>query len=616
MLILTKENKVRLLKFICILVGAMMFYRGIINLTQYPGNWERIVLGPVFLGGFAGVVLMWRGYKIGFWIFTILNFFVGYWFIFVLEDIWQHHVLPHIVFSAVFVPFYFDMKSSGFMKWVMGQLVRFGQFLLTIPFVLKIVEGIPWLSAWINRLIINSLVTQVRSRPHPTSTVHNYASWKGLTDKKWSARHLPASDKDINTLPGRKDLVELFRRPDGEQRLCPKSTCLFPAFAQYLTDGFIRTENADDDNPDDTTHLKRTTSNHDIDLCTLYGLNEKQMKALRVSKPGPADRGKLKSQDIDGEEYAPYYFKNGKVDPQFKDLDRPLGLDKLERGIKAAREKKDKKLLKFLTDQRNSIFAFGGDRVNSVPQASMINILLLREHNRIAAQLGEEHPNWDDDRVFETARNIVIVLFIKIVVEDYIRHIAPIKFQLKADPRAAWKAEWNRPNWIATEFSLLYRWHGLVPDEISWGGTRYPIGQTFLNNQPLIATGLARAYEDMSSQPAGELGLFNTTDNLLEVEEKSILHGRVCELASFSEYVEYMGRKPLKSMSDITRNKKAQELLGQIYKDRPEDVEFFIGLFAEDRVRNSPLPRTILTLVAVDAFSQALTNPLLSEHVF
>ncbi|MEM7465087.1 MAG: peroxidase family protein, partial [Pseudomonadota bacterium] len=136
------------------------------------------------------------------------------------------------------------------------------------------------------------------------------------------------------------------------------------------------------------------------------------------------------------------------------------------------------------------------------------------------------------------------------------------------------------------------------------------------NNQPLLATGLARAYEDMSAQPAGELGLFNTTGTLLEVEEQSILHDRVCELSPFNDYVVYMQRKPLKSMSDITSNKDAQDLLNQLYKSKVGDVEFFIGLFAEDRVPNSPLPRTILSLVAVDAFSQALTNPLLSEHVF
>jgi prostaglandin-endoperoxide synthase 2 len=58
------------------------------------------------------------------------------------------------------------------------------------------------------------------------------------------------------------------------------------------------------------------------------------------------------------------------------------------------------------------------------------------------------------------------------------------------------------------------------------------------------------------------------------------------------------------------------ELLREVYNNKIENVEFYVGLFAEDTVKNSPLPRLILRMVAVDAFSQALTNPLLSKSVF
>jgi len=57
--------------------------------------------------------------------------------------------------------------------------------------------------------------------------------------------------------------------------------------------------------------------------------------------------------------------------------------------------------------------------------------------------------------------------------------------------------------------------------------------------------------------------------------------------------------------------KRLEALYGTI-----ENVEFYVGLFAEPRERNGPLPDLILAMVAMDAFSQALTNPLLSEHVF
>ena len=81
------------------------------------------------------------------------------------------------------------------------------------------------------------------------------------------------------------------------------------------------------------------------------------------------------------------------------------------------------------------------------------------------------NPGWDDDAVFQTARNILIVMFIKFVVEEYINHINTSKFKIMANPKVAWEADWNRPNWMTVEFSLLYRWHSLVPSNDEMGRT-------------------------------------------------------------------------------------------------------------------------------------------------
>src|SRR5438105_7537051 len=96
-------------------------------------------------------------------------------------------------------------------------------------------------------------------------------------------------------------------------------------------------------------------------------------------------------------------------------LDRPLGFNNASPEAKA------------------KLFAVGGDRVNATPQVSMMNVLFLREHNRLAALIEQHHPDWDDERVFQTARNILIVMFIKIVVEEYINHINTSKFRFIAD---------------------------------------------------------------------------------------------------------------------------------------------------------------------------------------
>ena len=68
-----------------------------------------------------------------------------------------------------------------------------------------------------------------------------------------------------------------------------------------------------------------------------------------------------------------------------------------------------------------------------------------------------------------------------------------MRFKLVTDPSVGWHANWNRPNWMTAEFSLLYRWHSLMPDHIEWPGespTAIPLGDFGLDNAPLLKVGL------------------------------------------------------------------------------------------------------------------------------
>jgi prostaglandin-endoperoxide synthase 2 len=119
----------------------------------------------------------------------------------------------------------------------------------------------------------------------------------------------------------------------------------------------------------------------------------------------------------------------------------------------------------------------------------------------------------------------------------------------------------------------------------------------------------------MSSQRAGQLGALNTATALLDFEMRAIDQGRLCHLAPYGAYRKYVSLPEPRRFEDISKNSDVVALLKSLYAD-PSKVEFYVGLFAEDVMPNSPLSPLILRMVAVDAFSQALANPLLSEHVF
>jgi len=179
-----------------------------------------------------------------------------------------------------------------------------------------VINDVGWLTHAASAKVINTAIGYTRNRPHPWSTFAPYTSWRGLTDRTFLARHLPPVAPVAN-LPDSTKVSQLFARPAGTQVLSTKSTCLFPAFAQYLTDGFIRS---------DPNVPGKTTSNHEIDLCPLYGRTWQQTEILRSKSDVPKQRGRLMSQMIDGEEFAPFLYTNDgtEIDKQFTDLDPPL----------------------------------------------------------------------------------------------------------------------------------------------------------------------------------------------------------------------------------------------------------------------------------------------------
>ena len=195
--------------------------------------------------------------------------------------------------------------------------------------------------------------------------------------------------------------------------------------------------------------------------------------------------------------------------------------------------------------------------------------------------LERDNPGWDDERVFQTARNINIVLLIKLVVEEYINHISPYWMRLLADPTPAYTASWNRENWIPVEFNLLYRWHSLVPTSATWGGASVDLAGLRFDNRMLLRDGLVTALAGASQTRAWRIGLFNTAPMLDAVEAASIQQGRANRLASYNDYRALMKYPRVTRFEQISSDPLVVSELRRIYSD-VDRIEFFVGLFAEE----------------------------------
>ena len=462
---------------------------------------------------------------------------------------------------------------------------------------------------------VSLLANATEPRPRPLTLVGDYTSWISLTDRSFTGRHLPPAPEG-QQLPTEAQVLELFRRPPGKETPSADTTVMFMLFAQWFTDSFLRTERSD---------WRKNTSTQEIDFCQIYGISEGRTRMLR-SMAG----GRLKSQQIAGQEYPPFLFDRTPsgapaVKPEFKGLhDEDFLLDVLLAGV--------------AEEQKDVFFAVGLEHGNSTVGSTALDVLMLREHNRIAGILakeyeaGREQPAWKhpmssedlDERIFQTTRMIMTVLLLKLVVEEYIRHIAPHDPPLVVIPGMAADKRWNKSSWIAVEFNLLYRWHMLVPDTVTTEDGVVD-ARTFLrdNNQLVIDKGIEWLLAQCSRSRAARIGLFNTPAFLTDrwspehpaVEERSIALMRFARLASYNDYRERFGMERMTSFADLSSDPVVQQRLAELYGDI-DDLEWYVGIWAEDHPADQIMGELLTAMVGYDAFTQALTNPLLAPQVF
>ncbi|MEO9063275.1 MAG: peroxidase family protein [Burkholderiaceae bacterium] len=434
--------------------------------------------------------------------------------------------------------------------------------------------------------------------------VCDYVSWPGLTDRSFSSRHLPPLPQaDVDALPANiadpvtgkpGPVTALFDRGDGPMKT-DRSSLLFAYFAQWFTDSFLRTAPVD---------RRRNTSNHEIDLCQIYGLTEDVTRMLRTGHGGL-----LNSQIIGDQEYLDPLYEtaaDGSLQPKAKYARLPQVVNGTLDWIVEQQ--------KIPTERKARLYATGLERGNSSIGYVVMSTLFVREHNRLAANLATLNAGWDDERVFQTARIINIVMLLRIVVEDYINHIAGHDIFV-LDNSYAEDQSWYRTNWMAIEFDMLYRWHGLIPDAVTIAGKTYGPTDFQTNNVLLEQLGIETIIDGASHEVAGEIALFNTPKFLLPAEDATLKMGRDFRVQGFNAYRARFGLARLAGWDDLTSDDKVKGALKALYRDI-DQVELFVGLMAEESKDGALFGLLLNTMVASDAFTQALTNPLLSRNVF
>ncbi|XP_077134198.1 prostaglandin G/H synthase 2 [Ranitomeya variabilis] len=444
----------------------------------------------------------------------------------------------------------------------------------------NIINNISFLRDRIMQYVLTSRSHLIDSPPTYNS-YYDYRNWEAYSNISYYTRSLPPVGKDCPTpmgvkgkkeLPSAKIVVEklLLRRqfiPD------PQGTnVMFAFFAQHFTHQFFKTD------------VKRGAAftkalGHGVDLSHVYGESLDRQQNLRLKKDG-----KLKYQILQGEMYPPTVNESGA-----EMLYPPHVPDHLK-------------------------FAVGQEVFGLVPGLMMYATIWLREHNRVCDILVQEHPEWDDERVFQTARLILIGETIKIVIEDYVQHLSGYHFKLKFDPELLFNQRFQYQNRIAAEFNTLYHWHPLLPDTFQIRDKEYNYQQFLYNNSVMLEHGISQMVESFSKQNAGRVaGGRNFPAAVFRVAMASIEQSREMRYQSLNDYRKRFMLKPFTSFEELTGEKEMSAELENLYGDI-DAMEFYPGLLVEKPRQDAIFGETMVEIGAPFSLKGLMGNPICSPE--
>jgi prostaglandin-endoperoxide synthase 2 len=138
----------------------------------------------------------------------------------------------------------------------------------------------------------------------------------------------------------------------------------------------------------------------------------------------------------------------------------------------------------------------------------------------------------------------------------------------------------------------------------------------FRTKELLTGRKLGPLFDDASRQAAGKVCLRNTGDPLLwRAELPSIEAAREVRLRSYNDYLTRYKFPRVTTFEEISSDPKLVAALRATYDD-VDDVEFYVGLFAADQPKHSILSPLMERMLAIHAFFQLMTNPLLAPEVY
>ena len=283
-----------------------------------------------------------------------------------------------------------------------------------------------------------------------------------------------------------------------------------------------------------------------------------------------------------------------------------------------------------------SMFVTGDSRGNENLELTVLQVLFLENHNRLAVIIQNLNTNWTDEQVFQEARKLNIACYQSIIYNEWIPSVLGPQ---SLPPYIGYKP-WV-PATIANEFSTVaFRFgHSLLSGAVErHDNNGLPIADDvslaidFFDPDILNGQGEPQATDSVTgltttsidavlkgdadgNAQTMDLSVINEVRDLLfnevipgvgggqDLVALDIQRGRDHGIPNYNALRAALGLSPISSFDQITRNVSVQKTLSQAYPGGVNTIDAFEGGLAEDHLPGSDVGPLFWTILA-DQFTR------------
>jgi hypothetical protein len=272
----------------------------------------------------------------------------------------------------------------------------------------------------------------------------------------------------------------------------------------------------------------------------------------------------------------------------------------------------------FLPRGEDGFYMAGDIRANENAALTSMHTIWVWEHNRVATELGEQHPDWDDETLYQEARKYVTAEFQAVTYNEFI----PAMLGEDALSDYCGYNPNTNPQISETFATAAYRFgHTMLSGEIQRvdeNGNEIEEGHLSLRDaffnpdnveeagiEPIlrgIAGHTAQAVDPMVVDDVRNFLFGPPGSGGLDLASLNIQRGRDHEIPAYNDLREALGLHRIESFDDPIFKGDFGERLASVY-DSPDDIDAWVGGLAEENYGDSALGVT-MSLILKDQFER------------